>query len=165
MEQEPIRLVHRAAVDTDVTAPALATGGDRELVDVGPQVTDPVKYGRRRVGDYCDPSVVEALPGGRIGIELKPSRPQAEMVGLNSPAYPVYTSVHAFEQSDAHQSTQRAPSDAGPLSLTLGDKAPLTLRYLDDPLHWSSHTAKYTNFGVVCSSFDETSKRPGVFHR
>jgi hypothetical protein len=70
-----------------------------ELVNVGPQVPDPVQTGGRGVGDDCDLGVVEALPGRATRIKLEPSRSEVEVIGFGRAPDAVDAMCYPLEES------------------------------------------------------------------
>jgi hypothetical protein len=105
-EDLPLRR-NTAAVNANIGPPRLASVWNRELVDVSPQVADPVQAGCRGVGDDRHVWVVEALPGRPGGIELDPSRTEVEVIGLGRSPDAIDTVRHPLEQSHLDEPGQR----------------------------------------------------------
>jgi len=151
-EHDPIRSRNLAAVQTDIAAPCLAPLWKRELMYVCPQISDSMEPRGRSVRDDGAVGVVEASPGGLLGIKLEPSGAQPEMVGLSGAANAIETVRHPLQPAVCRQAGQRRMANSRLLRLTSRDQSPLTLRNLRYPLHRPHDAANYTESRILCSS-------------
>lgn len=84
---------------------------------IGTKIADAVQRRSRGMRDERHIGRTQAHPRRRIGLELKPRRPQREMVRLRSPTYPVDTVRDAFEQPVTGEARKRTRAYAGLLCL------------------------------------------------
>jgi hypothetical protein len=149
--EDPLLRRNPAAVQADVGPPRLASMWDRELVDVGPQVPDPVQTGGRGVGDDRHSGIIESLPCRPGGIELKPSRTKPEVIRLRRSPYAIDAMRHPLEESPIHETRQRAPGDVGSAGLLQGEETPLLFGDVAETRKRARHAAKYTIRVILCS--------------
>lgn len=105
-EQDPSLLRHPAPVDANVEPPRLASPRDRELMDIGAQVTDSVEAGSRGVGHHGDVRIVKALPGWVRRVELEPGGTEVEVIWLRCAAHAVHPVRDSLEETDLHEPRQ-----------------------------------------------------------
>jgi len=95
-QHDTVLLRNDAPMDAHVRPSRLAAAGRSELMDVRTKVADLVQRCCRRVRYHGDVGVVEPLPCGFAGVELKPSGPEREVVGLACAPDAVDATRHSF---------------------------------------------------------------------